>query len=257
MPSNYTHFRFAGEVLKKSDTQIAQMIRRDIPLYLIGAHGPDILFYYKAWKTNEVNGIGYAMHRDIARPFFENAVNLIETSCCSSSAFAYIAGFITHFALDSRCHGYVNLMEAEGVSHTETEMQFDRYLMVKDGLDPLRYDSTSHIEANMRNAGIIAPFFQLDSLKVRDALRYMKKINRFFIAPQKSKRRFIYGILKLAGKYEQLSGMVMSYRPDEQCAESCVRLEQLFDGSVDFAVELIRKFADGDVGAEFDRNYDD
>ena len=51
--------------------------------------------------------------------------------------------------------------------------------------------------------------------------------------------------------------MVMSYRPDEQCAESCVRLEQLFDGSVDFAVELIRKFADGDVGAEFDRNYDD
>lgn len=109
----------------------------------------------------------------------------------------------------------------------------------------------------MRNAGIIAPFFQLDSLKVRDALRYMKKINRFFIAPQKSKRRFIYGILKLAGKYEQLSGMVMSYRPGEQCAESCVRLEQLFDGSVDFAVELIGKFADGDVGAEFDRNYDD
>ena len=115
MPANYTHYRFAGDVLSKLPKDVADKIT-DKSLYLIGCHGPDILFFYKGYKTNKVNTIGFEMHKEVARDFFQRARNLIETSSCTALARSYVAGFVTHFALDSSCHGYVNSLEKQGVS---------------------------------------------------------------------------------------------------------------------------------------------
>ena len=48
MPANYTHYRFAGDVLSKLPKDVADKIT-DKSLYLIGCHGPDILFFYKGY----------------------------------------------------------------------------------------------------------------------------------------------------------------------------------------------------------------
>lgn len=48
---------------------------------------------------------------------------------------SYIYGFICHYALDHACHTYVEQkIMASGVPHTEIEVEFDRMLMLEDGL---------------------------------------------------------------------------------------------------------------------------
>lgn len=255
MPANYTHYRFAGDVLSKLPKDVADKIT-DKSLYLIGCHGPDILFFYKGYKTNKVNTIGFEMHKEVARDFFQRARNLIETSSCTALARSYIAGFVTHFALDSSCHGYVNSLEKQGISHMEIEMQFDRMLMEMDKLDPVRYNNTSHIEDTMRNAGIIAPFFGLDSIEVRDSLRWMKRVAKLFIAPGKGKRRILNAGLSIAGK-QDLKSMVSSFPKNPQCDEGCQHLMQLYNDSIEVAVRLLTNFfSEEDLSYRFDTNYD-
>ena len=48
MPSTYAHFRFGQEVYKELLPKCRTVIDAFRPLYDIGLHGPDILFYYHA-----------------------------------------------------------------------------------------------------------------------------------------------------------------------------------------------------------------
>lgn len=255
MPANYTHYRFAKDVLKKLPKDVADKIP-DTSLYLIGCHGPDILFFYKGYKTNRVNTMGFEMHKHIARDFFVRARKLIETSSCPVLAQSYIAGFVTHFALDSSCHGYVNSLEKQGISHMEIEMQFDRMLMEQDNLDAVRYNNASHIEDNIDNARIIAPFFGLDSIEVRDSLGWMKRVAKLFVAPTKFKSRLLNAGLDIAGK-QDLKSMVSSFPKNPHCDEGCQHLMQLYNDSIDVAVQLIVNFfSEEDLSKRFDTNYD-
>ena len=44
MPSTYAHFKFANQVLENLPSQLQNIIEDNKTLYLIGCHGPDILF---------------------------------------------------------------------------------------------------------------------------------------------------------------------------------------------------------------------
>ena len=146
MPSTYAHFVFGKKVFKTLPEQSRELIRRHKALYLIGLHGPDILFYYKALSSNPVNDLGYRMHREPAADFFGRALSLVrqgERKFLRESQLSYLLGFVCHFALDSRCHGYIeNKIRLSGISHSEIESEFDRMLMVRQGLDPLRHGMT-------------------------------------------------------------------------------------------------------------------
>ncbi len=39
------------------------------PLYDMGLHGPDLMFYYRALQSNPVNRLGNAMHEQPGRVF--------------------------------------------------------------------------------------------------------------------------------------------------------------------------------------------
>ena len=49
--------------------------------------------------------------------------------------------------------------EQTGASHSEIESSFDRYLMEKDGLDPLRHKVTKHLIPSLSSALVIADFY--------------------------------------------------------------------------------------------------
>lgn len=73
---------------------------------------------------------------------------------------AYLLGVVCHFTLDAACHGYVERkIQASGESHTKIETEFDRYLMVANGLDPLRHRLTGHIQPSNFRAAMIAPVY--------------------------------------------------------------------------------------------------
>ena len=161
MPTTYAHYRFGKDVISALPRPLEKAVENNRELFDIGLHGPDILFYYKALKSNPVSGQGYALHDKMADQFFSHAAEIISKTDDSAAARAYMYGFICHFALDSECHKYIEKMiQVSGISHSEIEMEFDRYLLTGDHINPVTYFSAKHIHPTMENAKVIAPFFE-------------------------------------------------------------------------------------------------
>ena len=107
MPTTYTHDLFGKRVYRKLPAKLQHLIRSNGNLYRIGQHGPDILFYYHSYCKNKVNQYGVKVHHEPAREFFKRAFWVFQAQENKNEAFAYLAGFMTHFILDSSCHPYV------------------------------------------------------------------------------------------------------------------------------------------------------
>ena len=50
MPSHYAHYRLGRQVRLELAPDDAEVVGRWPSLYLIGLHGPDILFYYRGYR---------------------------------------------------------------------------------------------------------------------------------------------------------------------------------------------------------------
>ncbi len=66
MPATYAHYVFGKKVLKKLPESIRQEVRQGEDAFLLGLHGPDLLFYYYPVSKNRINQQGVAMHRELA-----------------------------------------------------------------------------------------------------------------------------------------------------------------------------------------------
>ena len=244
MPGTYAHYKFGKDVYKRVPEAIRLEIRKHLGLYEIGLHGPDILFYYKPLFKNRINGAGSAMHDRPAAEFFGPGVRMVRETGEDHGERAYLYGFLTHFILDSQCHGYVEeKRRASGISHSEIETEFDRMLMVEDGLDPVSRHLTDHIDPSRKNAAVIARFFPgISSAKVEKALRSMKWYSDLLVAPGRGKRLFLKTALKAVGAYEGIGGMIVNYEPNPRCADSCERLKELYEAGLAEAADMLPQF---------------
>ena len=241
----YAHYHFGGKVFKELPKEARDVIKKNRELYLIGLQGPDILFYYKPLGKNRVNRYGYGMHDRPAAEFFEGAAKRYAENGRDDAMLSYLFGFICHFALDSTCHGYIEKkIHADGVSHTEIESEFDRYLLTEEGLDPLSYRTSRSISATRENALVISKCFDgISSADVYKAIKSMAFYADVLVAPGKVKRGILYAGLKAAGKYDPMHYMIISREPAPECADSCLRLSKLMNRkAVDLAVRLIGSF---------------
>ncbi len=243
MASTYAHYRFGRAVYEKLPRQIQEQIKKEEALYLIGLHGPDILFYYQPLSKNPVNRCGYGMHDYTGRAVF---TDMYGRRCHLQGAEqeavqAYIYGFICHFALDRNVHPFIEQWEQQtGLSHAEIEVEFDRALMVQDGLNPVRQRLTNHISTDLRTATVIQCIFSEFSVEtVQKALSSMRFYNDLLVAPNPLKRGAIKGLLLLSGKFKTMAGLMVNYRPNPKCRASNDQLLELYQQSVDLAVTLI------------------
>ena len=155
------------------DPRMQRLIRPYMHYYNIGVYGPDILFYYRCFSKNAVNQCGVRIHDEPMRFFLEHAFRIFPYQRHKRAAFAYLAGFMTHFILDSTCHPFLeDYIHANGVAHTKIEGEFDRMLLVEDGKDPVRQDLVPHIHPTEENARVISEFFPgVSAEQLRPALR--------------------------------------------------------------------------------------
>ena len=158
MPSTYAHYVFGRRLLSMYPEPLAAQIRAARPLFDIGVHGPDLLFYFKPLFSNAVNSIGYSMHGRPASEFFGPAKEVYQRAENKRESLAYLMGFVSHFALDSACHGYIeHKIAVSGVTHTEIESEFDRSLLLAQGIEPLSARLTGHIVPSAENAAAMTP----------------------------------------------------------------------------------------------------
>lgn len=246
MPSTYAHYKFGQLVLRNLREDIMMNIINNKPLYDIGLHGPDILFYYKPLYRNSVNQTGFGMHDQKANLFFERAREVIRNSHTKTRSLAYVLGFICHFVLDSECHGYIEeKIQKSGISHTEIEVEFDRMLMVYNNHNPLKHRLTNHIIPKIQYAETIAPFFEnVSAAEVQKSLKSMIRYNNLLIAPGKMKRKMIYALLRATGNYEDMHGLIVNFKSNKACTDSCNELEKRFAAAIDLAVCLIEQYSD-------------
>lgn len=261
MPTTYAHYKFGTEVLEKLNVNIRKMINDNIELYNIGLHGPDILFYFKPLKSNDISAMGHEIHSEKAKGFFENARKTINASYNYEASLSYIAGFICHYMLDSQCHPYIRQNETN-FSHSEIEVELDRVLMIENNLKPLSFKPTNHINPSSQNSMIVSSFFKgVKSADIEKALKSMKFYLNILVAPGKIKRSLISGALNATGNYDNMIDLMMKYEPDENIKEINERLMHLFSDAIEPTAALIEEYCSNlknsdDINQRFNRNFE-
>ena len=265
MPATYAHYRFARQMLDILPDSL-NAAAKDFPsLFLTGAQGPDLMFFYRPLKFNAVNKVGYDLHDESGRLFFSNARNIISDSPKRRDYKAYALGLLCHYALDKACHGYIeNKIRISGVSHSDIEKEFDKYLMRLDGENPFTFDLSCGVEKDEKVAAAIVPFFnnlksdfkKITAEDVRGALGGFRKYNRLMQGRSAAGRAVISAALRLSGKYEKLHPMFYAHTDSEACEDSNLRLEKLFLKAKSSCLSLVAKFfecarADRALGEDF------
>ncbi len=264
MPAFYTHKRYGEAVLTALPNMEADIIRKNIDLFYIGVQGPDILFYYKAYKKNKVNQKGHGTHKLPAKLFFMPALKQWRLSSNPDAAFSYLAGCICHFTLDSQCHPYIRTVEkSTGLSHSEIEAEVERDLMEKDGRDSLRYMPPKSMIITKEYAELISEFWEeITPKEVYRSLNDLKFFSKVFTAPSKCKRWIVGVILRVFGLYENLYGLMINYEENPKCAESTKTINQLTKEAIPIATTLIKEYHElFDTKAEelherYEKNFD-
>lgn len=244
MPSTYAHYKLGQEVRELLDEKDRAIIEDYLELYLIGLHGPDILFYYKPLHSNPVNRTGHEIHEQAGAEFFEQAARVIAKHHGHRAYIAYVYGVICHFALDVTCHAYIDeKIRTSRVTHAEIEVEFDRELMIMDGYNPVEHRLTGHIAPTTKNAAVIREFYPtLTTEEVRHALQGMIFYHNVLHTPHKGKRNVLYTLLKIAGKYEEMKGQFVGYEKNPDCTDSTDRLLAYFPLAENLAVRLIKEY---------------
>lgn len=248
MPTTYAHYRFGRDVYKQLPKQAQDIIQSHGGLYNIGLHGPDLLFYYKVYKKNPVSQTGFDMHDQPAMGFFRHGAQVMhkKLSFLTASKYAYLFGFLCHFALDSRCHPYVERMVREtGISHSEIEAELDRDLMIRDGLDPMVCRPTSHLRPKAFYGGIIAGFFPgISPGQIVTSIRSMRFCCNLLAPSGRRLRSVILHLLRGTPLPATIREMIIKEQPNPACVPITRELERRYQSAVYDASELIVNFMD-------------
>lgn len=240
MPATYAHYVFGKKVYARLPGEERALIRQGKDAFLLGLHGPDLLFYYYPVGKNRINQMGTRMHRELAAPFFERGLLLYQKDR-DPVLRAYLYGFLCHFILDSECHPYINCyMEEQKLGHLEIETELDRYLMELDGLDPLTYVPVHHLISRAHTRRVIAELMEaVTAGQIHTCIRMFRMTMAFFVCKHPWKRSVLRKLSRIMGQDESIGGLIMHGQVHPRCGESDLFLEERLEKSVGLAVEEI------------------
>lgn len=244
MPATYAHYVFGKKVYAKLPKQEKQLIHKGEDAFLLGLHGPDLLFYYYPLSKNRINQQGSQMHKEIAADFFDRGRTNYRKER-DQVLRAYLYGFLCHFILDSECHPYVNLyMEEQNLGHLEIETEFDRYLMVKDGKNPLDFVPVHHLISRKHTREQISSMFDNVSPRQIDICIYQfRRVISLFVCKSPVKRAFLKILSRITGQDKNIGGLIMDGKVHPACAESDRFLEARLEHAVQIAADEIQKYS--------------
>ena len=244
MPSTYAHYRFGQDVLKVLPTKYRNSLSQEEDLFNIGLHGPDLLYYYKPFSHHPLHAEGNRMHHLTGREFFTEASDIFLSHRSPIADYAYLCGYLCHYALDRACHGYINNLAANGqVSHEEIESEFDRTLLEEDHIDPIRTNLASHIHASRRAAKVISPYIKGATTKeIYSGIRSLWGFNLLLTMPGRIGYRQVDSLLKHLPAYPMIHGHMINIDPNPLCAQSNIDLRQRYKDAIEDARFLLRVF---------------
>lgn len=244
MPATYAHYVFGKKVYKKLPKEKKQEICQGKDAFLLGLHGPDLLFYYYPFKKNRINQQGVWMHKQLAAVFFDRG-RTIYRETHDPVLRAYLYGFLCHFILDNECHPFVNYyMEEKGPGHLTIETEFDRYLMTLDGYEPLKHVPVHHLISRSHTRGQIALLFEdVTPAQIDVCIQLFRRVITFFVCRNFVKRLGLKMVSRVTGQDNSIGGLIMDGQVHPVCAESNRFLKERMEHAVLTAVDEIERYA--------------
>lgn len=262
MPSVYAHFLFGQSVKQRLNPELQKITETHRYDYALGLQGPDILFYYHPLTKNAVCQEGLDIHQRPAADFLNRAGRILNDGCDDAMA-AYILGFICHYILDSSCHTYVKQeMDRTGISHSEIETEFDRFLLRGQKMTMRSFHPADLIIAGPEFCSRIAPFYPgISSSQIYKSVCAMRRYLAILFGMGLFTRGTAKFILWATGNLQKYGGLLPTEKPNPACAESCRILYSALQENIAPAVELswdyFRGIGEGtNLNGRFSRNFE-
>lgn len=263
MPTTYTHWRFGDECLKTLPKNLKELINNNRNIFDYGVHGPDFYFYYKCIKHNPVNDHGSNIHNLPAKEIFKTFKENYKKIKDKDLALSYILGFTSHFVLDSHSHSYVErAKEVTGFSHQRIESQLDKYLLIKDGLNPIKKDLTFSLKPTKKMAKVITNLYDHFDDKIvyqsmKDFVFYLKLLKD----NSDLKRAFLVKLMKSVNA-ENFIGLLITKEEYKGIEPLMKRLEKLYIKALshyrELALNVVGYINDQEkLNEYFDRNFNE
>lgn len=219
MPATYAHYRFGSQMLGRMPADMQRTAKRHRRLFDVGLHGPDLFFFYRPVYKNQINRLGSKFHRQTGREFFFRVCRSLRMEP-SEAGQAYLYGVLCHYALDSHCHPMVIEKSRDGIlDHTQIEAEFDRFLMVRDGIHPPKeMRLTKHMQLTGEECDVVSRFYPGTQAKhIRESLKGMVTIRKALELPDGPVRSTV--IRTMSAGSETFRNMVIWPKPDPMCQE--------------------------------------
>lgn len=127
MPATGAHYQFGQLVLSRVEPEVATAIYYSKNMFDLGLQGPDLLFFYKPYRSNEISKLGHDIHNCAGGALFKDLME--RRGQWSSALTAYLMGLCCHYALDRTCHPLIDEIAPTNVEHQQIESAFDRLVL--------------------------------------------------------------------------------------------------------------------------------
>lgn len=229
MPDILSHLICAEEALKSLSHDIKATIEANRHIYNLGAQGPDLFFYYKIypWQNpDDFDSTADLIHKEKTNEFFMNGADFIrnhnltdpmeffrvkDKTTDAHKYFSYLAGFLSHYALDTYGHPFIFYYSGHDGGHNHKYFECI--------LDTILSDIYGSKKSALRNTGraiglkgderfIIASYLsslisqtfnkEVPQAEIQVAMKDMKRVMMMMFDPKKIKRTGIKAIDRLA-----------------------------------------------------------
>lgn len=175
MPNIITHGLCAQDSLDlMNNSELKTLIQKNPRLFALGSNGPDFLFYYKALPTQnqtdakKIHQIGNRVHEDKVNAFYQTAIEILQGESDAEKReilLVYLAGHLSHWALDSVAHPFI--FNRSGELAGDTQYWHYRYesmldtMMVKEvkGLKLSQVKSYEMVDSTRKERKVLADFY--------------------------------------------------------------------------------------------------
>lgn len=259
MPNYYAHLLFGRKVLSALPAPLAEGLREEGSAFEVGCCGPDPLFFHGYGRTDPLRELGLSMHHQSCRIPARRLLELVRAG--RPGAAGYAGGFLCHFALDAACHPYIEARAARGASHFAMELELDRALLERDGLDPLRETPLPHALPSAQMATAAAVYPGVTPRQFGEALSAFWRVTR---AQTLAGGTALTGWVKAAARrfpaLREARGVLLEREPRREYAVSTTVLLELLEKETGPAARAAECFfaaarGEGELGAWFDRDF--
>ena len=164
MPAASTHAEFAKTVLESLPLEKRRKIT-NLSMYYLGSQGPDLLFFSRyMFLPGSLHRYGNMMHSGKVR----EVIHYFDRHCVTMSLRSYFYGYLTHYALDSTCHGIINACAKkenlekgthESEAHFRLEGELDAWTLNQSGRSVSDYNVFSMLKVQKTDAQELARLY--------------------------------------------------------------------------------------------------